>query len=88
MTVSDMINDGLGLSKSDIEKMMELAIPTLARVGFLDSFRSVSGWRRIARAVSLWEGGRRRWVTNSIKFRLESVPRNLIELCRCISNSC
>jgi hypothetical protein len=43
MTVSDMTNDGLGLSKSDIEKLMELAIPTLVRVGFLDLF-PVSEW--------------------------------------------
>lgn len=28
----------LGLSKSDIEGMMELAIPTLARIGFFDLF--------------------------------------------------
>ena len=36
--MSSRTNDRLGLSKSDIERMMELAIPTLAKVGFLDLF--------------------------------------------------
>ncbi len=36
--MSNRTNDRLGLSKSDIERMMDLAIPTLAKVGFLDLF--------------------------------------------------